>query len=62
MQRANYGLTRFISNHLKGLQMKKIAKHLACAGTVTSSLASDQVIAQQASPAPCRCGINTKEQ
>lgn len=55
MQRANYPLKHFISNHLKGLQMKTIAKHLAFAGTVALSLTSYQVMAQQATqaaPAP----------
>ncbi len=43
-------LKHFIFNHLKGIQMKTIAKHLALAGAVALSLTSYQAIAQQAVP------------
>ncbi len=52
MQRANTPLKYFISNHLKGIQMKKIAKQLALAGVVAMSLSSYHAIAQQAAAAP----------
>jgi uncharacterized protein (TIGR02001 family) len=50
MQRANNVVKQFIFNHLKGLQMKTIAKHLAIAGAVALSLTHYQAMAQQAAP------------